>query len=53
MPICSEVSGDTILLFQLAGDHATRRIRRGQTKVSWTFDAGADPETLWVEYAAN
>ncbi len=29
------------------------RIRRGQTKASWTFDAGPDPETLWVEYAAQ
>jgi len=29
------------------------RIRRGQTKATWTFDAGPDPETLWVEYAAE
>jgi len=31
----------------------TYKTAAGQADASWSFDAGANPETLWVEYAAE
>ena len=38
---------------QGAAKDQSQAVRRGAVRKTWTIDAGPDPETLWVEYAAE